>query len=301
MRSTASRIYKYLVFPFVVYLVLSGSVRAQNEDAATIWQIAEDICRMKECRAKDPGFPFPLMDRSKTADFVSTEGGRDAHRVFYLKGVRTTERDASLPFLKPIAFTPDHQNSVLFKPTDDRDHSSAQYDLFRNEKKGFGAKFLRASILTQTSQITNLMVMIAFPDAFNNSCRSWAEAKSNLNRAWTSPPVWDKDAWGTNFAGHPFIGSLYYNTFRSQGASPRTSFLFSTGQSLLWEYVIEAIAEQPSIQDLLFTSTLGSVFGELSHRATIRMSRNGFSTFEKILALFIDPVYVLNNGLKKRH
>jgi hypothetical protein len=31
------------------------------------------------------------------------------------------------------------------------------------------------------------------------------------------------------------------------------------------------------------------------------MSRNGFSAFEKILTMLIDPAYVLNNGFKKQH
>jgi hypothetical protein len=60
--------------------------------------------------------------------------------------------------------------------------------------------------------------------------------------------------------------------------------------------VLEAVAEQPSIQDLLVTSNLGSVVGELSHQAKLRMSRNGFSIFEKILTVPINPVYAINNG-----
>jgi hypothetical protein len=88
---------------------------------------------------------------------------------------------------------------------------------------------------------------------------------------------------------------------RSQGASPRASFLYSTSQSLLWEFVIEAVAEQPSNQDLIVTSTLGSVIGEVSHRITTHLGRNGFSVFGKILTTLINPAYVLNNGFKARH
>jgi hypothetical protein len=65
--------------------------------------------------------------------------------------------------------------------------------------------------------------------------------------------------------------------------------------------MIEALAEQPSIPDLIFTPTLGSALGELTHRVMIRLNRNGFSTFEKILVTFINPAYVINNGYKKHH
>jgi hypothetical protein len=65
--------------------------------------------------------------------------------------------------------------------------------------------------------------------------------------------------------------------------------------------VLEAVAEQPSIQDMLFTSTLGSALGEVTHRLTIRMGRNGFSIAEKIFASILNPAYVLNNGFNKRH
>jgi hypothetical protein len=294
-------IHKFIALPFIFFLAFSISAPAQIGVTINFAPITEDFCRMKGCTVKDTILPLRTPDLWKTADIALAEESSSPHPSFSLRRDPATERDISFRFFNHIAQTTDGENSVLVKQLDKTKYFSARNDSFRNEDKGLGTKLLHATILTQTIQTTNLMSMIAFPDVNHYSCRSWAEAKGNLHRAWTNSPVWDKDPWVTNFVGHPYAGSFYYNMLRSQGASPRTSFLYSTGQSLLWEYVVEAVAEQPSIQDLLFTSNLGSIIGELSHRATIRIGRNGFSTFEKILTTFINPAYVLNNGYKKHH
>lgn len=292
-------IHKLKSLYLVIFLAFSGSALAQTGVVKDLAPGTEDCCWMKAFKTKEMSLQFQIPDLLEAADSALAKKSSDSHSGFYLKSNTASEGDADFRF--PISVTTPPEDQVPLKQLGDNKHFPSQYDLFRNEEKGIGAKLLRASVMTQTAQITNLMTMIAFPDAFNNSCRSWTEAKSNLHRAWTNAPAWDKDPWTTNFVGHPYIGGFYYNTLRSQYASSRASFLYSTGQSLLWEFVIEAVAEQPSIQDLLFTSTVGSVIGELSHRATIRMGRNGFSTFEKILTIFINPVYAINNGFKKRH
>lgn len=293
--------HKFISLPVIIGLVFSAPALAQIQTTQNFASITEDSCWMKECKAEEASLPIQRLNLWKTADAALAEKSRDPQPGFHLKSDPATEPDPGLRFLVHSAQIPDGPDSVLVKQMDDTRQFSTPYASFRNEDKGFGAKLLRASMLTHTAQITNLMLMIRFPDAFNYSCSSWAEAKSNLHRAWTSPPVWDEDPWMTNFIGHPYAGGFYYNMLRSQGSSSRASFLYSTGQSLLWEFVIEGVAEQPSIQDLLVTSNLGSVFGELSHRATLRMSHNGFSTFEKILTTVINPVYVINNGFNKQH
>jgi hypothetical protein len=294
-------IYKIIALLLVIFIVFSESAPAQIDVTNKFASITEDVCWIKGCKANDTSLALGLPDFRKAVDGAMAKGNRDFYPDIYLKNDPAKARDTDFRISKSIAQTSYGQASVFAKQLDESNPFSAKFDFYRNEGKGFGAKLLRASILTQTTQIANLMSMIAFPDAFNYSCSSWAEAKSNLHRAWTSAPVWDKDPWMTNFLGHPYAGGVYYNALRSQGASPRTSYLYSTSQSLLWEFVIEAVAEQPSIQDLLFTSNLGLVVGEISHRATIRMERNGFSTFEKILTTLINPAYVINNGFKKHH
>jgi hypothetical protein len=295
------RICKLLIPFLAIILAFSGSAFAQIEPIKYFPPVDEGFCRMKECKAKDANLYFQIVDFRKAAGAIFAETNRVAHFGYSLKNDPATERDTGFRFLKPASNTMKNQKSVPMEQLDKKKDSSLQYRSFRNGDRGLGAKLRRAAILTQSAQMTNLLSMVAFSNAFNASCSSFDDAKRNLRRAWTSPPIWDKDPGFVNYAGHPYAGSYYYNMLRSQGSSSRTSFLYSTAQSLIWEFVIEAVSEQPSIQDLLVTSNLGSVLGEFAHQSTIRMSRNGFSAFEKILTMLIDPAYVLNNGFKKQH
>lgn len=195
-----------------------------------------------------------------------------------------------------------HILNRISKITGDKIALPERNDSFRNQEKSFGRKLLRGTALIEAGQVAILGALLLLPPEVT----LWEEdplkdAGPNLRRAWTESPVWDHDHWSINYIGHPYSGSLYYNAIRSQGASPLASFLFSTAHSLLWEYGLEALAEQPSAQDILFTSTIGSVMGELTHRATLQMGRNGFSNLEKITVIVINPMYALNNGFKKRH
>jgi hypothetical protein len=123
-----------------------------------------------------------------------------------------------------------------------------------------------------------------------------ADASRNLGRHLVTAPIWDEDDWRLNYLGHPYAGNLYYNTVRAQGASPGQSFLFSFFASTFWEYVVEAVAEPASIQDLIVTPVAGSILGELSHRATLAMKKNGTSVIEGIIMTLINPTHVVMNG-----
>lgn len=118
----------------------------------------------------------------------------------------------------------------------------------------------------------------------------------NLREAWTSPPLMDDDIWFHNYLGHPYGGNVYYNTVRSQGATSAQSFFFSAFMSAQWEYVFEAVAERPSIQDLIITPVAGSILGELVHRATLAMKKNGTSLPEKAFILLFNPTHVVMKG-----
>ena len=124
------------------------------------------------------------------------------------------------------------------------------------------------------------------------------DAVSNLEDAYSEAPVWDEDHWEINYVGHPYAGSLYYNTIRAQGGNPFQSFVFSTFISTSWEYLFEATAEIPSIQDLIVTPIAGSIIGELTHQATLHMQKNGYNIVEKICVTIINPMHVLINGYR---
>lgn len=169
----------------------------------------------------------------------------------------------------------------------------------RNGDKSLARKLSRSELLVGGIEVIGMMTLIALPKSITKWSDDWQlDAKRNLKRAWTTAPVIDKDDWAINYIGHPYSGAIYYNALRSQGATRLQSFIFSSVQSTIWEYGFEAIAEQPSIQDLFITPIVGSFIGELAHLGTIRMARNGFNLGEKILVTIINPSYVINNGYK---
>jgi hypothetical protein len=120
----------------------------------------------------------------------------------------------------------------------------------------------------------------------------------NFKRAYTMPPVWDQDPWAINYVGHPYQGSVFFNTLRSQNCTFQASAGFTLFQTVLWEYGTEAFMERPSIQDLIVTPITGVALGELFHFLTKRMRRGGFTTREKILVTLINPSYIVNNGYR---
>jgi hypothetical protein len=119
---------------------------------------------------------------------------------------------------------------------------------------------------------------------------------NNFGEAYTKPPVWDTDHWFHNYLGHPYGGSAYYNAVRSRGATVPEAAFFTVLLSTQWEYIFEALAERPSIQDLVITPVAGSLLGELTHRTALRLKRNGTTPLERVALLVINPMHVLFAG-----
>lgn len=84
-----------------------------------------------------------------------------------------------------------------------------------------------------------------------------------LKRAWTTPPVIDKDPFWVNYILHPLAGAAYFVGAFKAGCDLPTAFFATCVASCVWEYVIEATLEQPSIQDLIVTPVCGAVLGSL--------------------------------------
>jgi len=122
--------------------------------------------------------------------------------------------------------------------------------------------------------------------------------KEQYERTFATAPVIDKDLAVVNYLGHPYQGSIYYNSLRCQGANEWQSALLCLAHSTLWEYAWEGGVEQPSIQDLIITPAAGILLGELSHVLTIKMSRDGFKWYEVSAICLLNPMYAINNGFK---
>lgn len=162
-----------------------------------------------------------------------------------------------------------------------------------------GQIFFRGWITITAVEFGLLAVTASLPKDWTGWSNQFIQdGLSNLGEAYTRPPVWDDDFWFHNYIGHPYGGSVYYNTIRSQGASPGASFLFVTLLSTQWEYFFEALAERPSIQDLLITPITGSILGEVVHNMTLSMKRNGTSLPEKAVILVLNPMSVVFGGFE---
>ena len=167
----------------------------------------------------------------------------------------------------------------------------------RNEGGTFARKMIRGGLLVHGFEAIGYGILAVLPTDISG----WEKGVfnhygPNLRRAYSSPPVFDHDKWYINYIGHPYQGTVFYNSVRSQNANIWQSALFCIGQVYVWEYIIEAGLEQPSIQDLIVTPLAGIALGELVHFGTMRMARNGFKWYEAVTVTIINPMFIINNG-----
>jgi hypothetical protein len=170
----------------------------------------------------------------------------------------------------------------------------------RNATSTFGTKFLRGTLIITGTELASGVILALLPKENTKwDDDALSRGGSNFGRAWTELPVWDGDNNFHNWVGHPYAGAFYYNMLRSQGATVLQSFGFAAFQTVMWEYLLESVAEQPSIQDLITTSIMGSVLGELFNRWSVAILRKGHLNFgQKALVFFLNPSYVINNGYR---
>ncbi len=121
--------------------------------------------------------------------------------------------------------------------------------------------------------------------------------RNNLNTL----PVWDTNQFTTNFIGHPYHGSIYFNSARTNGFNFYESILFTLGGSLMWEYLMET--KPPSRNDLGATTFGGTAIGEISYRLSDLLLDNrstGVNRFSReLLGALLSParfITRLTNG-----
>lgn len=174
-----------------------------------------------------------------------------------------------------------------------------------HQEKSLGNKMLKGTLFASAYNITMGTYLLIAPERISKWDKKEKlqirSIKNQYQKSFTAPPVVDYDLWYINYIGHPYQGGFYYNTLRNQDVNVWYSAMFCIGQSILWEYGWEAGMEQPSIQDLISTPIAGILVGELSHVATIKMSRNGFRWYEVALVCLINPSYAFNKGFKSKH
>ncbi|MCO5934631.1 DUF3943 domain-containing protein [Mucilaginibacter sp. RB4R14] len=110
---------------------------------------------------------------------------------------------------------------------------------------------------------------------------------------------WDKDIFLTNQFGHPYQGSLYFSSFRSNGYSFWQSAPAAVAGSYFWETFGEN--EHPSPNDFINTSFGGIVLGEMSYRLSNKIVNNRHRGFgrqmEEVAAFLFNPMNGLNRLL----
>lgn len=158
----------------------------------------------------------------------------------------------------------------------------------------------RHSLLVPTAEWATCLALtlpiFMIDPAFVNVGRISAD---QFAEAWTRPPEWDDDSVLANFVLHPIMGAEAYLTVRNRGYGPIGSFLFSSGVSIGWEYLFEAWVERPSGQDLLITSPLGSVQGELRFQVRRQIAKWNPSVGRDALLILVDPVEALHRYIGK--
>ena len=120
----------------------------------------------------------------------------------------------------------------------------------------------------------------------------------------TTHPENDSDVFYINYILHPYWGASYFVRARERGFNNWQSFGYSTLLSTLFEFGIEAMAEEPSKQDLWVTPVIGSMVGMyfMHLRGNVRardIERGYRSTGDKWIWVLTDPLGSLNRQFDK--
>jgi hypothetical protein len=118
-------------------------------------------------------------------------------------------------------------------------------------------------------------------------------------------PEWDRNKWYYNYVGHTYVGGVYYQVARKSGYRQWDSFMYTVLMSTFyWEYGIEAFAEVPSIQDLVFTPLAGWLYGEWAYQTEKKVRDNenrvlGSGILGNVSLFFLDPIDSIGRGVNR--
>jgi len=122
-------------------------------------------------------------------------------------------------------------------------------------------------------------------------------SRHDVKRKFADGWCWDPNNFNTNTIYHLYAGATYYMIARSNYYSITESFLWSFGGSLVWEYFGEW-REQVSLNDMIFTPTLGALTGELFIQTADYIDKNikiGF--LREPLKFILHPFGTINKML----
>jgi hypothetical protein len=154
-------------------------------------------------------------------------------------------------------------------------------------------------------QFAAVAILYAMPE----DVTGWSvEDKQNysMSKWWNNitEPQMDSDDFYLNWVVHPYWGASYFVRARERGYSNMQSFWYSTLLSTMFEFGAEALAEEPSYQDIVLTPALGSLLGawfmQVREGERERSDLRGYrSTSDKWIWVLTDPLGSLNHQVDK--
>lgn len=154
-------------------------------------------------------------------------------------------------------------------------------------------------------QVAAVAILYAMPESVTN----WTEEDKSgysVSKWWdnvTDPQI-DSDDFYLNYIIHPYWGGAYFVRGRERGLNNTQAFWYSALLSTLFEFGAEALAEEPSYQDLVATPVLGSAVGlwfmNLREGVHDRDANRGYrSTGDKWVMTLTDPLGGLNRQVDR--
>jgi hypothetical protein len=151
------------------------------------------------------------------------------------------------------------------------------------------------------SQVVAAGITLVLPE----SVSGWSsEEKKNSFKKYGDNfihPVLDNDKFYINYILHPYWGATYYTRARERGFDKKSSLLYSTLISTLYEFGPECFYEKPSIQDLIVTPVAGSLLGAYIFepwREQIKRKQE-LRWYDHAALIATDPVGVLSLAIEK--
>ena len=183
-------------------------------------------------------------------------------------------------------------------------NSPYSVSLFRPQNGEDGAR-----VWSQTKSMLFYGAGVAlFLAALPESATGW-ETEDNIFDKWVenvkAGPRWDHDNWAYNYIGHAYVGGVYYQVARKSGYRQWDAFVYTSLMSTFyWEYGIEAFAEVPSIQDLVWTPLIGWVYGEWAYQTELKVRDNnnkvaGSKILGETSLFLLDPIDSLGRGINR--
>lgn len=153
---------------------------------------------------------------------------------------------------------------------------------------------------------SKLMAANVLPFSVNYFIRkapfSFVTSRSIINNLQISGWQWDEDPFFNNQFSHPYHGSFYFNSFRSEGYTFWQSAAATFAGSLLWEIAGERDKAAPN--DLINTTLGGMAWGEMSHRLAMGFTHNWRTGKRKnaldIVGIALDPMTSLSALANKK-